>query len=83
MQITKTSVLKEVTEGGSVTEIAKRLAIPVAKLREAAKAFNINLRNKPKKQYSFIDDTAQTVTNSNPETVIQDSLHIVNKDSDL
>lgn len=57
MQITKSTVLKEVQAGGDIKDIAKRLGIPVVKLREAAKAFNINLRNKPRKEYSFVDDT--------------------------
>lgn len=57
MDITKTNVLKEVQAGGDIKDIAKRLAIPVSKLREASKAFGISLRTKPRKQYNFVDDT--------------------------
>lgn len=86
MDITKTTVLKEVQAGGDVKEVASRLGIPVARLREAAKAFNINLRSKPRKEYNFIDDTEEVTLISNTvkkETKKVEEEEVVNVSTNL
>lgn len=59
-EIKKSDFIKEITAGGTVKEIASRLGISTAVLREGAKNFNVNLRAKPKNLVIFIDDTVES-----------------------
>ena len=57
--INKSNVLAEVAKGGTALEVAQRMGIKLPMLRQAAKAFNINLRSKPTVALKFVDDTIE------------------------
>lgn len=65
LTIKKSNVLQEIETGGKCKEIADRLGISEAELREASKTFNISLRKKKTKAIEFIDDTV----NGEPEDI--------------
>ena len=66
--ITKSMIIKEISNGGTAKEIAGRLGISPAILRDGIKQFNegvekskqINLRSKPKNNIAFVDDIEDT-----------------------
>lgn len=57
MNITKTQMQQEVSDGGSSKEIAKRMGMPHSTFLAGCKTFGINLHQKPRVKVTFVDDT--------------------------